>query len=188
LLSRLHAFGGDGEAHRVAQRQYRRYDCGGIDGVTQMLDETAIDLDLVHLEPAQIAQAGIAGAEIVARNAEAGRTQPLQRIDHRLAVVQQQSFRYFEFDPVRINTAIAHDRGQSFGNAARAELHRRKVDCNEQVRPPPRGRASLTQHPFTELRNEAGLFCYGDELVRCDQPKPGVLPSNEGFETDDFIC
>ena len=101
-----------------------------------VLDERAVDLDLVERERAQIAERGISGAEIVHRDAHAERAQLMQHGDDRLVVLQQHRLGDLQLQPVRRKSRrgerLRHGRDQS----AVAELHRREVHRDlDRVRP-----------------------------------------------------
>ena len=77
LLLGLDAFGGRRHAQADAEPGDGAHDGEGVHiGRRQIADEAAIDLDLVEGKLAQIAQRGIAGAEIVQRDAHADVVQP----------------------------------------------------------------------------------------------------------------
>ena len=61
----LDALGDDVEAHRQRHRDDRADDLGVVGVVLDAGDERAVDLDLGHGEPAQVAQRRVAGAEVV---------------------------------------------------------------------------------------------------------------------------
>jgi hypothetical protein len=64
----LHPLGGDGHSERLAKPDDRTDDRHRTLVVWQVLDEAAVDLDLVEREAAQIAQRRISGSEIVHRD------------------------------------------------------------------------------------------------------------------------
>ena len=70
------------------------------------LNEAAVDLDRVERKARQIAERGIAGAEIVQRNAYAHRAQGIQRPDGSAIVVDQHALGDFQFEPTRIEAAF----------------------------------------------------------------------------------
>src|SRR5436190_1309861 len=70
----LDAFGGDGDTKLRAQSDDRAHDRRRV-MVVDVMDEGAVDLDLVDGEAAEIAERRIADAEIVQRNADAQVTQ-----------------------------------------------------------------------------------------------------------------
>ena len=64
------------------------------------LQEGAVDLHLLQREVMQVAQARIAGAEIVERNPHAERMQLRQHVVRQLRVPQQRRLRDLDFEPV----------------------------------------------------------------------------------------
>ena len=72
-LRRLfHAFGGHRQSQTAAESKQCAHQSIGFRLALHAVDETAVDLDLVDLEVAQMIKAGISGAEIVQRDAHAG--------------------------------------------------------------------------------------------------------------------
>ena len=56
LLGGLDALGRDGKAQRMAKRKHGGDDRAGLGCFTEVLDEAPVDLDLVDLELAKVAQ------------------------------------------------------------------------------------------------------------------------------------
>src|ERR1700756_306168 len=71
LVHRFHALGRRRDVETAAKAGNRPHDRDTIGPHGNVLDEGAVDLDLVEWKASQIAQAGIAGTEIVHRNADA---------------------------------------------------------------------------------------------------------------------
>ena len=63
-------------------------------------DEGAVDLDLAERERAQIAEARVAGAEVVERDAHAERGKPFEHRAHPGFVVQQDGLGDLQFKPL----------------------------------------------------------------------------------------
>ena len=83
-------------AERMAERDDRLDDGAGMAGRAQRTDEGAVDLDLAERKFLQVAQARIAGAEIVERDAHAERAQRFEPLQGLLRVVDQNPFGHFE--------------------------------------------------------------------------------------------
>src|SRR5438270_13758438 len=66
----------------------------------QVLDEAAVDLELVEREALQIAQRRIAGAEIVERNAHAERAQGMEQPQRGVAAIEEDRFSDFDLEPL----------------------------------------------------------------------------------------
>ena len=78
LLERLDTFDGHGQAQRARGFHHAPHQVERALAFGDVGEEAAVDLDLVERQGMQIAQAGIAGAKIVQRNADA---QLLQLVD-----------------------------------------------------------------------------------------------------------
>ena len=85
----LDAFGGGLDAERVGKLGDRVDDRARAVAGQQVLDEAAVDLELVEREALQIAQGRIAGAEIVERDANAERAQRMEQAQRRLAAFEE---------------------------------------------------------------------------------------------------
>src|SRR3990170_2550855 len=88
----LDAFGGNRHAETDAEADDRTNDRLRVEVGSEASHERLVDLDLVERKAPEIAQAGIAGAEIVHRNAHAERAQRVQRGKHLGALLQKQRF------------------------------------------------------------------------------------------------
>src|SRR6478735_9754116 len=71
LLAGLHAFGRGHHAELLRQLDRRLHDREAIAGAGEVGDEAAVDLDLAERERAQVAEARVAGAEVVERDVDA---------------------------------------------------------------------------------------------------------------------
>src|ERR1700716_4625369 len=89
LVQRLDPFRRGGDAETLAEAGHRLDDGGAIALVGNVLDEGAVDLDLVERKAAQIAQRRIAGAEVVHRDLDAESAELVQRRQGRFILVQQ---------------------------------------------------------------------------------------------------
>src|SRR5450756_2082882 len=69
LVHGLDAFRRRGDVEAAAQPRDRPHDRDAIRTLRQILDERAVDLDLVERKASEIAEAGISGAKIVHRDA-----------------------------------------------------------------------------------------------------------------------
>ncbi|MNY43724.1 hypothetical protein D3C86_1787030 [compost metagenome] len=97
LLLGLDAFGDDIQIEAPAQADDRA-DQGGIVGViAQATNERLIDFQHIDGEPAQIAQAGISGAEVIDGQPNPQHLQPVQRGHGRLDVLHQYTFGDLQF-------------------------------------------------------------------------------------------
>ena len=120
----LDAFRRDGDAEALAEADDRTHDRLRVGVGGEVAHEGLVDLDLVERKAAQVAQAGIAGAEIVHRDANTERAQRMQGRQHLAALFQKQRLRDLEFQALRRQTGLLqriHDQRQQ---VAEAELQR----------------------------------------------------------------
>src|SRR5581483_3314401 len=78
LLRGLHALGEHAQAERVAERDDRLRDRRVAAAFRHRVDEGAVDLYAVHRQAGEVAQAGVAGAEVVHRYLHAELLQALE--------------------------------------------------------------------------------------------------------------
>ena len=76
----------------------------------QLLDERAVDLDLVDGEVLQVRQRGVAGAEVVDRHADAEAAQALHLDRDGGQVGQQHRLGHLEDEPIRATPAAVERR------------------------------------------------------------------------------
>ena len=74
-----------------------------------ILDEAAVDLDLVEGQAMDVAQAGVAGAEVVKRDVRPQRFERLQAFATLVEIAHQGGFGDFEIDPLGNHAAVFYD-------------------------------------------------------------------------------
>ena len=184
LLVGLDAFRQHFHAERVAERDDRLDDGAGMAGRAQRADEGAIDLDLAEREFLQVAQARIAGAEIVERDADAERAQRFEPLQGLLRVVDQNPFGHFENDARRRDAAFGNDGGDQIDQLAVADLDRRQVHRHGQVRPAYAIGQRAAQHEFAELGHQAALLGERNEDRRPDGTARRMGPAQQRLDPD----
>src|ERR1041384_2306427 len=92
LLLGLHALAQNRETEGASERHDGLDDDAAVGGLAERDDETAVDLELVEWEALEIAEVGIAGAEVVERDADAELVQILNAFDHLVRIVDQHAF------------------------------------------------------------------------------------------------
>src|SRR5206468_8229864 len=102
----LDAFRRDGDAEALAEADDRTHDRLRVGIGGEVAHKGLVDLDLVERKAAQIAQAGIAGAEIVHRDANTERAQRMQGRQHLAALFQKQRLRDLELQTPRRQAAL----------------------------------------------------------------------------------
>ena len=152
LVGGLDAFGGHLHAEAAAEADDGVHDRGGVGRLFDRAHEAAVDLELVEREAAQIEQARIAGAEIVERKPHAERLEPKHRGFRRVDIAEQHAFGQLELEPRRIEIGFLQDALDHVDEIDAAELQRRDVDRDGQVRPGLAVDAGAAQHPVRRAR------------------------------------
>ena len=180
LLGRLDALDDDrkaqfgaelGDAAQQHQRTVARLD---------PLEEGAVDLDLVERQALQVAEARVAGAEIVERDAHAEIADLVQEQARRARVLEQHRLGDFDLEPARVEAGFAQHLLDRLDDVAAAELAGRQVDGHAHMVRPRRARpAGLAQHPFAEIDDQAHFLGDGNELGRRDHAAQRVRPAQK---------
>lgn len=124
-----------------------------------VVDEGAVDFDLVEGETLQMAQRRIAGAKIIHSDADPEFAQAEKDGRGRRAVVQQDGFGDLQFEAVRRQPRSGRRTYQHLRERRVAQLCRRETDGDPEVRRPlRRGRARLPNDPFPDRDDQSSLF------------------------------
>ena len=91
----------------------------------ELVDERAVDLDLVERKHAQIAERRIAGAEIVENDGNAHQPQLMQRLDMLDIVLQQHRFGDLELQALRRQAGLIQHLAEIVDRVCLAKLHGR---------------------------------------------------------------
>ena len=157
--------------------------------VGQRAHEGAVELDLVARHGVQVAQRGVAGAEVVDQDADSAGTQGVEVIDRRSVRMGEHALGDFEADAVARDRAAVDD-GKEFGRqVGTGELARGEVDADAQrgidrqlARPCLNIRASLFQHDRPDVVDEVERLGERDEFSRREQAERRVRPAYQGLE------
>src|SRR5262249_14456637 len=156
------------------------------DALDHARDESAVDLDLVEGEAAQVAERRIARAEIVHRNAHAKALELVEDRERAIAVLHEDPLGDLELEAIGRQTGYRQNASDRFVQIGSRELDRRQVDRNTKVaRPGARSAARLGQRPLTELQDQAGVFRYRDEHTRWDHASHRMVPPRKRFKAGD---
>ena len=128
LLGGLDAFGHHAQVQLVAERDDRLHDHGVVGIGGQIDDERTVDLELVDRKALQVAEARIAGAEIIDRDLHAERLDAAEHLDVLLGAVHGQAFGQFDLQKMRVQASDAQCLGDRIDDIALAELAWRDVD------------------------------------------------------------
>src|SRR6476659_1218486 len=100
------SFGGSLDTERIRKLGNRMDDRGRTVAGQQVLDEAAVDLQLVERETLQITERGIARPEIVERNADAERAEGVKQLQRRLAAFEEDGFGDLDLEPIGRDSAV----------------------------------------------------------------------------------
>src|ERR1035437_3132153 len=130
LLFRLDAFSDHGFVEAGAEAGDGTDDGAGVALVAEIADERLVDLDLIERELAQVVERGVAGAEVVERQADAEILELPHGSQGALALLEQHALGDLELEPLRMQSRLRECRYHLQGEAALPELDRRQVDGN----------------------------------------------------------
>jgi hypothetical protein len=178
LGRRLDAFGHHRAAEGAGQADHAFDDGAVLRVVEHVVHETAIDLQHVDRQPLQVGQRGVAGAEVVEREAHAQALAAGQQGRGGLDVGMGRGFEHLEF---QVGDSGLAWRASSSRQAQREvrllQVSRRDVDADrdvEAVAPPLRQVLQrLREHPVADARRQAGVLDQRQELQRRDQALRG---------------
>src|SRR6202043_3492500 len=128
LLLGFDALGDDRHLEAVAKADHGPDDRRRLRIAPEIDDESAVDLDLVERKRLQIAQRGIAAAEVVHGNAHAERLQPPQQRQTAIEILDQHALGDFQLEPARREAGLQKNRMHEADQIAVHELRRRQID------------------------------------------------------------
>ena len=179
------AFGDHREAELLAQLDGGRHD-GGVAGVrAQLDDERAVDLQSIKRKLLQIAQARIAGAEVVKHHVHA---EVLNLAKHRqgiLGVRQDDVLGDLQFEQHGVELRLAQDRANRGQEGAGEHLRGRQVDADANglagLFPGARLTAGGFENPQRDAIGNRRRVHDRNELARSDQAARRVTPADQGL-------
>jgi hypothetical protein len=92
---------------RLAEADDARHDGGRLRAGAEGVDEGAVDLDFLDREAGEVAQARIAGAEIVHGDPHAELVEAGERFENGIGVLQDNAFGDLELQPLRLKPRLA---------------------------------------------------------------------------------
>lgn len=129
--------------------------------------EAAVDLDRIEPRSAEIAERGIACAEIVERQLDAQPSQLVQDLERSGISVDEHAFGHFQLQPPRLQAALGKRRHHGADKAGMGKLLGRDIDRDPYIfRPACRFLACGPQHPFADRSDQPRLFRDRNELCR----------------------
>src|SRR5262249_2013472 len=105
-----------------------------------------------------------------------------------ILILNENIFRDFEFEARGRPASLLEDLRNSFGEIARLQLRRRKVDGHRKVKaallPGPGLTACCLHHPKRERVRDRRVFCHMHEVTRANKATVGVPPADKRFRAD----
>src|SRR5690554_1307654 len=186
LFAVLHALG----HHRHAQLAGGGDDAAADGGVLavgdDIVDEVAVDLDAIHRQILEIAEAGIAGTEVVDAGGDAHPLEGVQGLDGGVAVAHEDALGELELQAAGGQGSALEDIPQGGEESRTVELQRRQVDGYPMVEQPQVQQlsgipAGLGDDPVTQVHDLPGFLGDGNEPGRRDEPLDRMAPAYQGL-------
>src|ERR1700693_5797890 len=158
---------------------------------SDLVDKGLVNFQNINGKLPKIAQAGIAGAEVIHCKEYPHHFELLKYGDHGFGILHKDAFGELEFEISSFQASFREYRPDTFGKTLIAELDGRNVDGNRQWRqsrvlPGTRLTACFAQHPTADLQNEATIFGDGHELRWGDKSSIRVLPTYQRLDSCDL--
>ncbi len=146
-----------------------------------------VDLHLVEGEVAQAPEAGLAGAEIIERDAAADIAQHGHDPTGNLGIGHDGGFGDLDIEAARIEPGAVDDREHVQRRRGIDQLGGGKVEGQEDMlRPGNGGFGRLAQQRLRQRIDEAALFGQRHEMGRRDIAEIGMAPAGQRLEADDL--
>lgn len=160
----------------------------------ERMHERFVDFQVVDGKVPQIAQRGIAGAEVIDRALRAAAAQGLELLFGALRVAHHRAFGDLEGHAIEPQPFLGKAVCQSVHQVGAVELPRREVDadaprlCGGQqplFAPAPALPGHLLADPKAQMFDQVRLFRDGDELVGWDVTTIALRPAQQRFEAQE---
>ena len=153
----------------------------------ELADEGAVDLDLVDREAAQVAQRGIAGAEIVERDAEAGARSWPMRVAAASRSLDQDALGDLELEPARARARLGERCASTLARSSRSRSWTGETLTATRAasgqRCASRRPSRSTQSPSRSIMPHSSAI--GMKMRRRDQAARRMVPAHQRLDADD---
>src|SRR5208282_3537447 len=142
---------------------------------------------------AQVAQAGVAGAEVIHRETYAHYSELLKHSGGGQGVLHEDAFGNLKFQIARFHARFRKCLADTFQEILGAKLDGRNVHGNRDQRqarvlPSANLPAGFPQHPAADSKNETTFLGKGHEERGARKPSLRVVPAYQCLDAGDFAC
>ena len=153
----------------MPQLDHRAHEHRRIVAGQHVADERLVDLDRIHRQLLQVAQAGVAGAEVVDEQLDAEPLEAHQRVQRPGRILHQRALGELELDPRRPRAPGGEQPLDPIEQLRVAQIVGGEIDRDRPVEagfvPCMALAEHRLQHPMGERRDEARVFRQRDELA-----------------------
>ncbi len=178
----------------MARHGDHRLDDGHVVAILgDVLNEGAVDLELVGGQPLEIAQGGVAGTEIIDGKADAKGFEIRHLADGVLGMAQHHGFGDLQIEAGRIHAGLRQHVVDPLDKVGGMELLGTDVDRDLRdmdtiLFPQHILGTGFVEHPVADIDDEIALLGDGDKLGRGDQCAPRRLPADQRLDADDVAA
>ena len=156
----------------------------------EALDELAVELDGLGGVFDDLLHGGVAGAEIVDRDAEAAAAQDLDVAARLFAELDGEGFRQLDLDHARLDRVAFGAVAEMVADRLGVEFRRRDVDAEDRFRTEELADLAIfrhrpVDHPPVDLAEEARRLGDGDEFVRRHAAEDRGIPAQQRLAARD---
>src|SRR6266849_1289702 len=167
------------------------HDCGVIGIGSDLLDKGLVNLQDINGKLPKIAEAGIAGAEVIHRKVHPHDFELLKYGGRGFHIVHKHTFGELECEIPRCQASFREYRPDAFDKTLLAELDGGNIDGNRQWRescalPGARLPACFAQHPTADGDNEATIFGDRHELRSWEEASIRLPPAYQRLDSGDL--
>jgi hypothetical protein len=195
LFAGFDAFGDDVHAEGTGEFDDGANDLQGLIAFGHASHEGAVDFEDIEGKGVEVVERTIARAEVVHEKGDAEGAQAGEDVDGGVEVGNETGLGHFQTKLVAGYTGLQEQGLHVIGEAGTRELARGEIDADEEsavgwiVAVPNLNLITcLGEAPVPDGQNQAGFLGMGNEIQGRDEAAFGVVPANEGFDTDDLAA
>src|SRR5690606_20872200 len=191
LFRALHTLGQYRQAHALGQQYDHLRNLGAVAVLQYAVHEALVDLQLIQRQPIQIVQRGVAGAEVVQREADAVLLELLHLGDDAFYLLRQGALGQLQLQSLRRSAGLGQSTEHPIDEVGLSQLvgahvHRQGQVCQARViRPVGQLPAGGQQHPVAQWQYQTILFRQGYKTPGGDHALLRVQPAHQRFGTQD---